>query len=166
MDLLNIAQTVLGSVAPAIVTGLAGPQAGMVARVVANTLLGKPDAPHDAIAAALEAATPDQIERLRQIDANLELELAKIVAQDRADARALQTKALASGDTYAAHFIYNFAWFWSVSSVAYFFFVTFYPMPSAGKDFALTILGFLLGTAVATILGFFYGSADKHNGKR
>ncbi len=88
MDLLNIAQTVLGSVAPAIVTGLAGPQAGMVARVVANTLLGKPDAPHDAIAAALEAATPDQIERLRQIDANLELELAKIVAQDRADARA------------------------------------------------------------------------------
>ncbi len=44
--------------------------------------------------------------------------------------------------------------------------VTFYPMPPAGKDFALTILGFLLGTAVATILGFFYGSADKHNGKR
>ena len=166
MDLLNIAQTVLGSVAPAIVTGLAGPQAGMVAKVVANTLLGKPDAPMDAIAAALESATPEQIERLRQIDANLELELAKIVAQDRADARALQTKALASGDTYAAHFIYNFAWFWSVSSVAYFFFVTFYPMPSAGKDFALTILGFLLGTAVATILGFFYGSADKHNGKR
>jgi ABC-type nitrate/sulfonate/bicarbonate transport system permease component len=34
-------------------------------------------------------------------------------------------------------------------------------MPVGGKDFALTILGFLLGTAVGTILSFWYGKSSE-----
>ena len=59
----------------------------------------------------------------------------------------------------AKNFIYLFAWFWSITSVIYFFSVTFIPMPVGARDFANIILGFLLGTAVATIISFFYGSS-------
>jgi len=54
-----------------------------------------------------------------------------------------------------------FAWVWSVVSALYFFGVTFVPMPDKASHFADIILGFLLGTAVATIIGFFFGNSDK-----
>jgi hypothetical protein len=65
------------------------------------------------------------------------------------------------GDKIATHFIYYYSWFWAISSTVYFFSVTFFPVGDSGKDFANIILGFLLGTAVATIIGFFYGSSEK-----
>ena len=64
-----------------------------------------------------------------------------------------------SGNTIAAKFIYQFAWFWAFTSVLYFFSVTFLPIPEAGKDFANIILGFLLVTAVSTVINYFYGSS-------
>ena len=68
-------------------------------------------------------------------------------------------------DKTAKHFIYYFAWFWSITSVIYFFCVTFAPLPEGGRDFANIILGFLLGTAVATIISFFYGSSKSSKDK-
>jgi predicted membrane channel-forming protein YqfA (hemolysin III family) len=65
----------------------------------------------------------------------------------------------------AKNFIYLFAWFWSITSVLYFFCVTFIPMPQGSRDFANIILGFLLGTAVATIISFFYGSSKSSKDK-
>jgi len=65
----------------------------------------------------------------------------------------------------AKNFIYQFAWFWSISSVVYFFSVTFFSMPEGARDFANIILGFLLGTAVATIISFFYGSSKSSKDK-
>jgi hypothetical protein len=64
-----------------------------------------------------------------------------------------------SGNKQAARFIYQFAWFWAVASVIYFFAITFLPIPEAGKDFANIILGFLLGTAVSTVINYFFGSS-------
>lgn len=71
------------------------------------------------------------------------------------------TTLVRRGDKIATHFIYFYSWFWAISSTVYFFCVTFLPISDSGKDFANIILGFLLGTAVATIIGFFYGSSDK-----
>jgi len=68
-------------------------------------------------------------------------------------------------DITAKHFIYYFAWFWAVTSVFYFFCVTFIVLPEGGRDFANIILGFLLGTAVATIISFFYGSSKSSKDK-
>jgi hypothetical protein len=65
------------------------------------------------------------------------------------------------GDKLAIHFTYWFAWFWAIVSVMYFFCVTFFPLPPDGVNFANIILGFLLGTAVSTIINFFFGSGDK-----
>jgi amino acid transporter len=150
MDLINL----LSGVAPNIVAGLLGPEAGKVTQVLSNALLGKPNAPMDELMAAVQSATPEQLAAL---------EMAAI--QDKADARAMQKAAIASGDKFVAHFIYWFAWFWSLASVAYFFFVTFGGVTETGQHFADVILGFLLGTIVATMIGFFYGSADK-DGKK
>lgn len=77
--------------------------------------------------------------------------------KDVADARNRVAEAAAHGD----HFVYLFAWFWSIVSAVYFFAVTFAPMPEKAAHFADIILGFLLGTAVATIIGFFFGNSDK-----
>ena len=51
------------------------------------------------------------------------------------------------------------ATFWSVTAVVYIFLITFTFIPEMNVRFADTILGFLLGTVVATILNFFLGSS-------
>lgn len=81
--------------------------------------------------------------------------------KDVAGARDAQKEMLAGDDKTAAHFIYLFAWFWSATSAIYFFCVTFLSVPESSQHFADIILGFLLGTAVATIIGYFFGNADK-----
>lgn len=86
--------------------------------------------------------------------------LDELSAKDVADARALHAEQIKAGNYTAANFIYWYSWFWALSSTVYFFCVTFLPLPTDGKDFANIILGFLLGTAVATIIGFFYGNSN------
>ena len=87
--------------------------------------------------------------------------LDELSAKDVSEARALHTELVKKGDVTASHFIYWYSWFWALSSTVYFFCITFIPLPEGGRDFANIILGFLLGTAVATIIGFFYGNSNK-----
>jgi hypothetical protein len=82
-------------------------------------------------------------------------------AKDISEARTHQTNLLNHEDKFAAHFLYWFSWFWSTVSTAYFFAVTFLPIPKDSQHFADIILGFLLGTAVATILGYFFGNSKE-----
>jgi hypothetical protein len=82
-----------------------------------------------------------------------------IQKQDLTEARNREVELLKSGDKTASHFLYWYAWFWAVTSAAYFFTVTLVPITDNGQHFADIILGFLLGTAVATIIGYFYGSS-------
>jgi hypothetical protein len=79
--------------------------------------------------------------------------------QDRADARAMQTAIATSehSSKLAKDFIYYFAAFWSVTSVVYLFCITF--MEITNVRAADTILGFLLGTIIATIVVYFFGSS-------
>lgn len=83
----------------------------------------------------------------------------QIQQQDVSEARKTQQELLKSEDKTAAHFIYQFSWFWSIISSAYFFAVTFWPMPKDSQHYADIILGFLLGTTVATIIGYFFGNS-------
>jgi hypothetical protein len=87
--------------------------------------------------------------------------LDELSAKDVSEARALHTELVKKGDLTASHFIYWYSWFWALSSTVYFFCITFIHLPEGGRDFANIILGFLLGTAVATIIGFFYGNSNK-----
>jgi hypothetical protein len=48
---------------------------------------------------------------------------------------------------------------WSIASALYIGFITFGTIPSENVRFADTILGFLLGSVVATIINFYFGSS-------
>ncbi|WP_067517875.1 hypothetical protein [Endozoicomonas ascidiicola] len=89
-----------------------------------------------------------------------EKDLYALALADRADARAMQTVALKQADPVAKQFIYWFAWYWSIATSAYVGCITFLDIPEPNLRFADVVLGFLLGTIIATILQFFYGAAE------
>jgi len=153
-ELLNI----LKGIAPAVATAVGGPLGGLAVTAIANKFGVADDV--KAVAAAI-AEDPEAATKLAELDLKqFELENA-----DRDSARHMQETALNQDDKFAKHFIYWFAWFWSIGSMAYFFAITFGQVPASGKDFGNIILGFLLGTAVATIISFFYGSSKSSKDK-
>lgn len=154
MDLVNI----LKSVAPGLATAVAGPLGGIAVKAIADKLGVENEVA--AVAQAI-AGDPDAARKLAEID----LAQFKAEAEDRHSARTMQIAALQQDDRFAKNFIYWYAWFWAVGSTLYFFCVTFLEMPQGGRDFANIILGFLLGTAVATIISFFYGSSKSSKDK-
>ena len=105
-------------------------------------------------------ATPQVLEQWKAAALSHEKDLISMVFEDRANARAMQVAALSQGDNFSKRFVYYFATFWSISSALYIAFITFGEIPEANVRFADTILGFLLGTIVATIVQFFFGSSD------
>jgi len=107
-------------------------------------------------------AHPEEMVKLEQLD----VEKLEIALKNTENAREMQKEAMKSDDPWVRRFVYLFAWFWAVSSVLYFFLVTFLEVPKTGEAFANFILGFLTGTAVATIIGFFYGGAVKSEDKK
>lgn len=78
---------------------------------------------------------------------------------DTASARNMQVAALQQSDVFSKRFIYFFASGWSILACVYIGFITFGNIPQANQRFADTILGFILGTVIATIIQFFYGTS-------
>jgi len=58
-------------------------------------------------------------------------------------------------------FTQHYAWFLTIVSFLYFFLVSFLPVDNHNRDFINIILGFLIGTAVNSLIRFFYGSSNK-----
>ena len=155
---MNELLSLLKNVAPTLATIVAGPLGGAAVSAIAGKF-GVPDSV-EAVAKAI-AGDPEAAQKLAEID----LKQFELENEDRASARHMQEVALQQDDKFAKHFIYWFAWFWSIGSMAYFFAITFGTVPASGKDFGNIILGFLLGTAVATIISFFYGSSKSSKDK-
>jgi hypothetical protein len=155
---MNELLTLLKGIAPAVATAVSGPLGGLAITALADKFGVADDV--KAVTTAI-LGDPDAAQKLAELDLRqFELENA-----DRANARHMQETALNDDDKFAKHFIYWFAWFWSVGSMTYFFAITFGQVPASGKDFGNIILGFLLGTAVATIISFFYGSSKSSKDK-
>lgn len=91
------------------------------------------------------------------------LDLLKHDLENTKDARAMQVAALNQDDVFSKRFIYYLASFWSIMSVTYIFTITFFNI--VNERVADTILGFLLGTIVATIINFFFGSSQSSKNK-
>lgn len=126
--------------------------------------------------AATGAKTPEEAAEIAKNDAILARDIQiKILDQaaritelefaDIANARAMQVAALGQDDKFSKRFVYWFAAFWSLSACAYIAFITFGEIPANNVRFADTILGFVLGTLIATIIQFFYGSSRSSSGK-
>lgn len=150
--------------------------ASIVSNLISNGLPKVADAVMEKGVEAVEAklglklkpegeATPEDNEKLKAEANRHEEFMAELDEKSRQRATDMQMKAMDNDDPIVRRFIYYFAWFWSVVSVAYFFCVTFLQMPEGARDFANIILGFLLGTAVASILSFFYGSSKSSQDK-
>ena len=96
-----------------------------------------------------EMSAADKVEALRLLEMDLE---------NTKDARAMQVAALGQTDLFSKRFVYYFAAFWSVIGAAYLFFATFTEV--VNPKMADTVLGFLLGTIISTIINFFFGSSQ------
>ena len=107
----------------------------------------KPDMNEEEVKALREAAQKHEEFKIEQANKNT------------ADARAMQVAALQQDDKFSKRFVMYLATFWSLTAVVYIFLITFTNIPELNIRFADTILGFLLGTVVATILNFFLGSS-------
>ena len=142
----------LGNIAPALATAVAGPAGGLVISAIASKL-GVTDTV-DAVAKAI-AGDPEAALKLAQID----LDKIKADYANIADARAMQIAALNQSDVFSKRFTMYLTAFWSVAAVLYVGFITFGVIPDKNIRFADTILGFILGTVVATMLNFWFGSS-------
>mgnify|MGYP006280920953 CR=1 FL=1 len=96
---LGIFGKLIQNVAPTIATALGGPVAGMAVKALSNALLGHENGSEDDIMSALSAATPDQIAEIKRIDNDfkvkmkeLDIDLVKIAADDRASARKMYSE--------------------------------------------------------------------------
>jgi hypothetical protein len=103
--------------------------------------------------------SPEAVQNWKIAAQQHERELLAMAYGDTANARNMQVEALRQEDVFSKRFIYIFATFWSIFAAGYIGFITFGHIPEDNQRFADTILGFLLGTVVATILQFFFGSS-------
>lgn len=108
---------------------------------------------------------PEDILALKKWETENELELQKLnqaelqsYLLDAQSARQMQIAALGQEDLFSKRFVYYLATAWSVATMAYIGCITFVRIPAENIRYADTVLAFLLGTAVAQIFNYMYGT--------
>jgi len=149
---MNELLRLLGNIAPSLASAVIGPAGGMVVSAIADKLGVKDSV--DEVAKAI-AGDPQAALKLAQIN----LDAIKAEYANTADARAMQIAALQQSDVFSKRFTMYLTTFWSLAAGAYIGFITFSVIPEQNVRFADTILGFILGTVVATMLNFWFGSS-------
>lgn len=101
----------------------------------------------------------DDVARLKEAAMKHEEFMAEIDLKNMQGARDMQLKAMDSDDPLVRRFVYYFISFWSILAATYIGFITFGAIPEDNIRFADTILGFVLGTMVASMFQFLLGSS-------
>ena len=165
MDPISIAMG-LAQFAPSIIKWVTGNEKAAEAAEavvdVAKKVTGKEDG--DSALAAI-TADPSLMVEFRNHLLDVEADLDKAYLADVKDARAMQVEALHQDDLFSKRFAYYFASAWSIFSMLYFMLVTFVDVPEKSQRLADTILGFLLGTAIASIFGWMFGTTVRSSKK-
>jgi hypothetical protein len=162
----------LSKLAPWIGAAAGGPPAliAMAAKELSGALGYDVPADKESINQAVSSASQEQLIRIKELDLEFQVKmqelgfntldsLVKAEAADKASARGMQVEALKQDGWLAKNFVYLLASFWTVATIIYIGFITFGSIPEANVRFADTILGFLLGTVIATIINFFMGTS-------
>jgi len=164
MDILKTVGPLLGQVAPTLATAMGGPLAGLAVKTLSNVLLGHEDGDQEAVATALQNATPQQLADVKKIDADfkvrmkeLEIDLERISAGDRDSARKREMeikdhmpKVLAAGIT--------------VGFFGCLFWMFVYGVPKNGNEALLLMLG-ALQTAFTGVIAYYFGSSSGSKAK-
>ena len=135
--------------------------------IITDILTGSASSIVDAVGRAADSMFTSDEERLKaELDlARLGLEREQAYLEDTQNARNMQVEALRQDDIFSKRFIYWFAIAWSAFSMIFFFCVTFMDIPEKNVRFVDTLLGFLLGTAIASIFNFFLGTSASSRAK-
>ena len=104
-------------------------------------------------------ASPEDYAKLKEAAMKHDEFMAEIDLKNMQGARDMQLKAMDSDDPLVRRFVYYFIGFWSILSASYIGFITFGQIPADNIRFADTILGFVLGTMVASMFQFLLGSS-------
>ena len=153
----------LSKVAPALGSLIGGPIGGAL-KVVSTVLLGHPTGTSVQVAEALAGATPDQLKALRDADQQfvkdleaIGLDYERLAVADRASARDMQkvTKSLMPA-------ILALALHTMLGILLYAMYMRAIPPENQS---AFNILLGSVGTGVASVWGFYYGSSAGSQGK-
>ena len=164
MDILKAVGPLLGQVAPTLATAMGGPLAGLAVKTLSNVLLGHEEGDADAVASAIQSATPEQLSDIKKIDADfkvrmkeLEIDLERISSGDRDSARKREMelkdhmpKILAAGIT--------------VGFFGCLFWMFVYGVPKNGNEALLLMLG-ALQTAFTGVIAYYFGSSSGSKAK-
>ena len=104
--------------------------------------------------------------RLAEVELrNLDFKHLELEMQNTNSARDMQKTALTQEDTFSKRFVYYYAIVMTVFTFSYILAITFVPIPESSVRFADTVLGFLLGVGLASIINYFYGSSSGSKSK-
>lgn len=102
---------------------------------------------------------PEDIKSLRERAMQHAEFMVDAEVKDKANARLMAMEAMKSNDPFIRRFTYFFITVWSIFAMTYTSFITFSPIPVENTRFADTILGFMLGTVMASMFSFLLGSS-------
>jgi len=158
--------TLLAQFAPQLIKWINGdkPVEGVakIAVDLAQTITGKSSM--NEITASFQD-NPDLVFQFQQTIENNRTDLEKAYLADTNSARQMQVAALQQDDVFSKRFVYYFAMGWSTVTIIYIFCITFLTIHEQSVRFADTVLGFLLGTVVASLIQYFYGSSYRSSKK-
>ncbi len=156
---------IVRGVAPALARALGGPLAGTAVQVIADKVLGKPQATEAEVAEAfLAGASPDQLLKLKQADqdfartmADAGIKLEQIEVEDRTSARAMQiaTRDWVPGVLAMVFVAGFFGLLWALTRLH---------IPAENREVLVAMVG-TMGGAVMTILTFYFGSSKSSQAK-
>lgn len=156
---------IIGAVAPALAGVLGGPLAGVATKALADKLLGNPDASEEEVAAAVQGLRPEDLVRIKEIDANFKaslvsagIKLEEIAAADRDSAREREIK---TGDSWTPR---GLAVLVVGGWMAVQWFLLNNVIDETMKELIARVLGTLDG-ALMLVLSYFFGSSSSSRQK-
>lgn len=106
-----------------------------------------------------EEMSQEDVKDLRERAMQHEEFMVEAEIKDRANARDMAKHAMSSSDPFVRRFTYYFITVWSIFAMTYIPLITFSVIPQENVRFADTILGFMLGTVMASMFSFLLGSS-------
>ena len=151
-------KSILAAVAPTLAAAIGGPLAGVAAQAITQKLTGEPVTDLDQLEAVLEAANPDDLIALKEIEADFAIkmeragiDLAKIDADDRNSARDRQVR-MKDWTPSILGVLIIFGFF---GVLAYIF---KYGLPEEGSEVLLIMVG-SPGVMTSSVGNYFFGSS-------
>jgi hypothetical protein len=158
-DILQPWKRLVGSIAPTIATAMGGPLAGTAVKFLAGELLGDEDATHGAIQSAIIGSSPENLAKIKEIDAKFKIEMERIGVdvyeleiEDRKDARALAKVSM--GPQIALSVLFIGGYFF----ILYLLFSGSVKVGSDLKDISNILLGVMTAN-IPSIMAFWFGSS-------